>query len=191
MTTIIKYPLRNINDAVLRDLQEKYPEAELQIALESDRPHDGLTEQGFWDLIALLDWNKTGDDSAVIEPLILALVNAPVRHIYEFDDILSQKLYKIDGLSFARQIGESAWRPDQYFSVDVFLYARCCAVANGQAYYQQLLNDPAQMPKDMDFGALLRVVSEAYTRKTGNAYTYLPAYPIETYSNKTAWLTPG
>lgn len=187
MTSVIKYPLRNLSIAVLSDLQEKYPEAEIQIEIDSDRHHEGLTEQGFWELISLLDWQKEGDNNAVIEPLIAALVASPARHIYEFDDVLSQKLYKLDALRFAKQIGESAWKPGQYFSPDVFLYARCCAVANGQDYYQKLLTDPALMPKDMDFGALLRVAEEAYTRKSGNAYSYVPAYPIETYSNKEAW----
>lgn len=149
--------------------------------------NEGLTEQGFWDMIALLDWSQTGNNDAVIEPLITALTTAPVRHIYEFDDVLSQKLYKLDGLQFAQQIGESAWQPNGYFSVDVFLYARCCAVANGRDYYQKLLQDPGQMPKELDFGALLRVASTAYARKTGNVYTYVPAYPIETYSNKATW----
>lgn len=187
MTSVIKYPLRNLNSAVLNDLQEKYPEAEVHIEIDSNRHHEGLTEQGFWELIALLDWQKAGDNDAVMEPLIAALAASPVRHIYEFDDILSQKLYKLDALRFATQIGESAWKPGQYFSPDIFLYVRCCAVANGQDYYQKLLADPASIPKDMDFGALLRVTEEAYTRKSGSAYTYVPAYPIETYSNKEGW----
>lgn len=187
VSTIIKYPLRNLHPEAIRDLQEKYPDAEVRIELDSARSHEGLSEERFWQLIDLLDWSKAGDNDAVIEPVVQALAVSPVRHIYEFDDILSQKLYLLDGLAFARDIGESAWQPGKYFSVDVFLYARCCAVANGFEYYQKLLKDPALMPKDLDFGALLRIAEEAYVRKTGRPYVYVPAYPVETYGNEEGW----
>lgn len=75
MTTTIKMPLRKVTQHVLRDLQQKYPDAEMQLALgghKADR--DGLLTYGqFWELIHLLDWNKTGDDDAVVEPLVAAL----------------------------------------------------------------------------------------------------------------------
>ena len=187
VTTVIKYPLRNLHPDAVRDLQEKYPDAEVRIELDSSRSHEGLTEGRFWQLIDLLDWSKGVDNDAVIEPVKNALAALPVRHIYEFDDILSQKLFLLDGLAFARQIGESSWQPGKYFSVDVFLYARCCAVANGFEFYQKLLKDPALMPKDMDFGALLRIAEEAYVCKTGRPYVYVPAYPVETYSNEEGW----
>jgi hypothetical protein len=80
-----------------------------------------------------------------------------------------------------------SWSPDRYFSVDNFLYARCCAVANGQETYQQILLLPERMPKDLTFEALLYLPSEAYERKTGQPYDYSPAFPIETYSNREGW----
>lgn len=187
MTTIIKYPLRNLHPSVLRDLQEKYPDAEVQIALDSERAHGGMTEDRFWELIALLDWSKTGDNDAVIEPLVAALAASGIREMYEFEDVLSQKLYALDGLAYAQNIGTSAYQPGQYFSPDVFLYARCCAVANGRAIFYDVLQHPEKMPKDLDFGALLRVAEEAYLRKTGQPYQYVPAFPIETYSNEAGW----
>jgi transcriptional regulator with XRE-family HTH domain len=187
VTTVLKYPLRNLHPAAIRDLQEKYPDAEFRIELDRIRSNEGMTEERFWQLIGLLDWSKQGDDAAVIEPLVKALTDSPVRHIYEFDDILSHKLFILDGLAFAREIGESAWQPDRYFSVDVFLYARCCAVANGFEHFQKLLEDPSLIPKDLDFGALLRVAGEAYLRKTSRQYVYVPAYSVETYSNEEGW----
>ncbi|MBK7408684.1 MAG: DUF4240 domain-containing protein [Saprospirales bacterium] len=187
ITTVIKYPLRNIRPDVLQDLQEKYPDAEVRIELDGDRLREGLTEERFWQLIGMLDWSKEEDNEAVIEPVVKALAASPVRHIYEFDDILSHKLFQLDGLEFAKQIGDSSWKPGKYFSVDIFLYARCCAVANGFEYYQKLLKDPYQMPKDQDFGALLRIAEEAYLRKTGRVYDYVPAYPVETYGNEDSW----
>ncbi len=105
----------------------------------------------------------------------------------QFDDILSEKLYLLDGIEYARNTGESAWKPGKYMSVDGFLYDRCCVVANGKAFYEQVLKDPAQMPKDLSFGALLRVAHEAFKRKTGKNLDYVPAFNYETYSNEEGW----
>lgn len=188
VSTVIKYPLRNLHPEALRDLQEKYPDAEVRIELNSERRRDALSEDQFWQLIGLLDWTREGDNDAVIEPVVKALERLSIRHIYEFDDILSHKLFLLDGADFARQTGENAWRPGQYFSVDAFLYARCCAVANGREFFHNLLQDPTLMPTDLDFGPLLRIAEEAYVRKTGRPYTYVPAFPVETYSNEAGWM---
>ena len=48
-------------------------------------------------------------------------------------------------------------------------------------------NDPAAMPKDISFEALLYVASAAYQRKMGNRMQHLPAYNFETYSNEAGW----
>lgn len=187
VTTVIKYPLRNLHPDALRDLQEKYPDAEVRIELNSERRQGALSENRFWELISLLDWSREGDNDAVIEPVIKALESLSLRHIYEFEDILTQKLFLLDGVDFARQTGENAWRTDRYFSVDAFLYARCCAVANGREFFHNVLQDPTLMPKDLDFGPLLRIAEEAFVRKTGRPYTYVPAFPVETYSNEAGW----
>ena len=187
MTTEIKIPLRALNESVIQDLKERYPEAEISIELHQDRNKAPLSEAYFWEIISLLDWSKEGDDEAVVEPAKARLAAGPVRHIFEFADLLSEKLYALDGRKYALHIGEDSWSPDRYFSVDNFLYARCCAVANGRDTYEQALHDPAQMPKDLTFEGLLYIPSEAYELKTGKRYDYTPAYPMETYSNQTGW----
>lgn len=187
MVPAIKIPLRALNESIIRDLQEKYPDAEISVGLHHNRNKAPLSEAYFWETISLLDWNKAGDDEAVVEPSIVHLSSGPVRHIFEFADLLSEKLYALDAQKYALHIGEDAWSPDRYFSVDNFLYARCCVVANGKDTYEKVLHDPTQMPKDLTFEALLYIASEAYKRKTGKAYDYTPAYPIETYSNQTGW----
>lgn len=73
MTNTLRYPLRNISPDTFQDLQEKYPNASVQIELSDEPAHGGLSEQDFWDLIALLDWPKEGNDEAVIEPVVAAL----------------------------------------------------------------------------------------------------------------------
>ncbi|HRJ17252.1 MAG TPA: DUF4240 domain-containing protein [Saprospiraceae bacterium] len=187
MTTAIKLPLRSLNESVIRDLKEKYPEAEISVELHQDRNKSPLSEAAFWEMISLLDWSKEGHDEEIAEPVIAKLAAGPIRHIFEFADILSEKLYALDARKYAIHIGEDAWAPDQYFSVDNFLYARCCVVANGKDAYNSALHNPAQMPKDLTFEALLYLPLEAYERKTGNRYDYTPAYPIETYSNQAGW----
>ncbi len=139
-------------------------------------------------MIALLDWGQTGKDHAVIEPLVAALSKRPLRQIYDFKDILSQKLYLLDTEAHARHIGEGAYREDaEYFSEDGFLFARCCAVANGQEAYEQIRKNPEQMPKDMEFAPLLRIANDAHRRKKGTTLRYVSAYSVETFSNRNGW----
>jgi hypothetical protein len=187
MHTAIKVPLRAINPALIQDWQEKYPNAEVSVLVPDDPDKAPLSEKRFWEIIALLDWDKAGDDDAVIEPAVAHLTAGPMQHILEFQDILSEKLYQLDTRAHAQQIGEDAWSPDRYFSVDNFLYARCCAVANGKAFYRKALKDPASMPKDLNFEALLNIASAAYQRKTGKRLQHLPAFSYETYSNEAGW----
>ncbi|MDX2250341.1 MAG: DUF4240 domain-containing protein [Bacteroidia bacterium] len=187
MATEIKIPLRSLNEAVIRDLQEKYPEAEVRVEIHQDRTKAPLSEDYFWEIISLLDWQKEGEDEAITEPAKACLASGPVRHILEFADLLSEKLYALDGKKYAMQIGEDAWASDRYFSVDNFLYARCCVVANGKKLYEKVIKDPTQMPKDLTFEELLYIPAEAYERKTGKRYDYTPMYSIETYSNPTGW----
>lgn len=188
MTNIIRYPLRNISPEKISDLQEKYPNASVQIELSDIPVEGGLSEEGFWSLIASLDWSKTGDNDAVIEPVVEALSKGPLRHIYDFKDILSQKLYLLDTESHARNIGEGAFHEaSDYFSEDGFLFARCCAVANGKHTYEQVLKKPVLMPKDMEFAPLLRIANEAHRRMKGTVLKYVSAYSIETFSNRKGW----
>jgi hypothetical protein len=187
MTTKIKIPIRSLDEELIKDLREKYPEAEISVELHQDKNKAPLSETRFWEIISLLDWSKEEDDDAVIAPALVHLASEPVRHIYEFADLLSEKLYLLDTQAHAMHIGEDSWSPDRYFSVDNFLYARCCAVANGRDLYEKALQDPSQMPKDLTFEGLLYLPSEAYERKTGKAYDYTPAFPIETYSNQQGW----
>jgi len=180
-------PLRNVTQDALVELQQKYPDAEVQISMAEHRSDGLMTEAQFWGLISLLDWDHTDDDDAVVEPLVAALAAGPVRQIFDFADILSQKLYALDGLKFAQHIGESSYKTGRYFSGDAFLYVRCCVVANGQSFYEDVLEHPVRMPKDTDFEPLLYVATDAYERKTGRKWDYVPAYNVETFSNQARW----
>jgi hypothetical protein len=181
MTNILHYSLRNISPQTLNHLQEHYPNASVKIELSEQPQYGGMTESDFWALIETLDWSKLGDDNAVIAPVVQRLVAAPFRHIYDFTDILSHKLYLLDGERY------SNGNEDADFVADRFLYIRCCVVANGLAFFNHIQQYPKEMPHNLLFAALLRIPSEAYRQKTGKSMEHISAYPIETYSNPNGW----
>ncbi len=188
MTNTLRYPLRNISPETILDLQEKYPNASVRIELSDEPVTGGLSEQEFWMLIARLDWSQTGNDLAVIEPVVVALAAGPLRHIYDFKDILSWKVYLLDTEEHARNIGDNAYlEQEDEFSPDGFLFARLAAVANGREVYEQARQDPAAMPKNLEFAPLLHIANDAYQRQKGALMHFVPAYPIETFSNPKGW----
>lgn len=184
MQTAVKMPLRALNPTVIKDLQERYPEAEMHI-VTNDAPGEAvpMNEERFWNIIALLDWAKTGNDDAVIEPAVRALASLPEAAILAFYDLLSEKLHLLDGRTYAEHsVSESVG-----ISSDLFLYARCCVVANGRDFYEAVLSDPAQFPKDLFFEALLDISERAWFRKTGTQMEHLPKYIYETGFNPNGW----
>ncbi|RNF83227.1 DUF4240 domain-containing protein [Montanilutibacter psychrotolerans] len=148
-----------------------------------------MDEKEFWRIIGLFNWKRTGDDDAVLKPAVKELAKQSLEDIQAFEEILSQKLYALDTLAHAKQIGTDAYVDDkQHFSVDVFLYARCCVVANGRDFYESVLSDPAEFPEDMDFEALLELASAAYELKSGNAPDFFDtSVSYETFSNQEGW----
>lgn len=190
--TLHRLKLKDLDAQFIQQLKAAYSneEAEITLWLNPEVQSDSLlhlTEAEFWSIIDDLDWEKTGNNEAVIAPVVKRLSEFSAEAIQSFQDILSEKLYHLDGKRYAQHIGESAYQTDEIFSVDVFLYARCCVVANGKDFYESVLQQPNQMPKDLTFGALLRVAAEAYELKTGERFQYIPAYIYETYANSNGW----
>jgi len=150
-----------------------------------------MDDNEFWRIISLFNWKKTGDDDAVIRPAVKELAEKSAEDIAAFEEILSQKLYALDTKAHARNIGEGAYAGDgDHFSVDWFLYARCCVVANGRELYEVVLNDPEQFPKDLEFEALLGLASAAYEAKTGEEHEgFETSVSYETSSNQAEWAT--
>tara|TARA_R110002124_G_scaffold77590_1_gene207849 strand:- start:49 stop:495 length:447 start_codon:yes stop_codon:yes gene_type:complete len=148
-----------------------------------------MKEATFWLIISLLNWSEAGNDDAVIEPAVAELSKMSEAQILGFSELLAEKLYALDTLRHAKEIGEDAYiKPEEYFSADLFLYARCVVVANGKELYEQVLIDPQVFPKDLEFEALLYIASTAYERKTGKELDYQTKISYETYANKDGWL---
>ena len=187
MSSVYKLKLADLNEAFLQELKRQFANAEVEVHVSTPRAWTEAEEDWFWSIIALLDWDKAGDDDAVLAPAVAQLAASPIRSILLFADMLSEKLYKLDAQVFAENMGAYSFREGNYFSVDDFLYARCCVIANGRAVYENVLADPTQMPEEETFEPLLRLAAEAYRSKTGQPMAYAPAYNIETFSNKEGW----
>lgn len=181
---------REVEKQIASKLKKGYVEGALDAVPEYVKPDWStmtMSEEVFWRIIRLFNWKKLGDDDAVIEPAVAALAQMNVADIERFEDILAEKLHTLDTEAHAREIGEEAYRPDKYFSVDWFLYARCVVVANGPEFYATVLANPAEMPKDGEFESLLYVGPTAYERKTGREIDHGTPLSYETYSNLAGW----
>jgi hypothetical protein len=151
-----------------------------------------MTDQQFWELMCLLDWKKLGNDDAVVRPLVRALAKLAEKEIFSFDDFLAEKLHALDTEAHASHMGEHSYKgPDEFFSVDEFLYTRCAVVANGKEVFDEILADPKQFPQYAEFEAILYVAGTAYDKKTGKEYTHSPAVSFETFSNTKGWSMKG
>lgn len=148
-----------------------------------------MSEEHFWHIVSLLAWDHVGDDDAVVLPVVTALAAGSDADIISFQDTLAQKLFRLDGMSFARHIGRGSFTGgDEHFSPDEFLYIRCCVVANGREVYERVLNDPHEMPKEAEFEPLLYIAPDAYKLKTGGAqFSHKTPVSYETFSNKEQW----
>jgi hypothetical protein len=186
MTSSFKIAVKNLDDEFIRALKEKYGDAELEITIKRPSGVQPLEEDDFWAIIDLLDWEKEENDQ-ILAPAIEKLASLPVAHIYGFEELLSEKLYLLDQQQYAEHIGDRAFREDRYFSVDLFLYARACVVANGKDSYYEVLQHPEQMPKNLTFEPLLSLAARAYEQKMGKEFVYIPSFSYETYSNEKGW----
>ncbi|MBL7802911.1 MAG: DUF4240 domain-containing protein [Saprospiraceae bacterium] len=187
MTTVLKINIDDLDSGFVENLKRDFAHAAVEIRLQEQTEGAlAFTEADFWRAIALLDWEKEGDDERVAEPLINFLAEQPISHIYRFSDILSEKLWQLDTHAHAKVFLDDP-EEEGLLSVDDFLYTRCAVVANGQQYYENVLANPHLMPLELTFEPLLYVALKAYKRKTGKNFTPYHAYNYETYSNKLGW----
>jgi len=184
--TTIRVNTRDLNADFLESLKVKFPESDLEILIDESLYKESFTEQDFWKVIDQLNWNEEGDDEGVLRPAVAFLSGYALSGIYRFADLLAEKLWRLDTAEHAQVFLEEEGM-NGHLSVDDFLYARCCVVANGRETYERVLSDPSNMPLDVTFEPLLRLASDAYRLKTGKDTLMVTAYSYETYSNKAGW----
>jgi len=185
--TIHRVKLKDLNKEYLEKLQGQATNGEQEVAIWFPQKSTALLEKEFWKIIALLDWKKR-KAKTIIAAALAHLSQLSEAKIKAFDDILSEKLYQLDGQQYAENTGQNGYQgEDKPFSVDGFLYARCMAVAKGKATFEAILANPEKMVKDDGFESLLNLASQAYQKKTGKSYEHLPAFIYETYANTKGW----
>jgi hypothetical protein len=147
-----------------------------------------MDQPTFWRLIGTIDRGalRDGDEEGAVEPLVEALAECSEGDIKEFEDLLAQCLYDLDGQTYADQAGESGQ------SGDGFLYARCYVVARGKKHYDSVKANPAKMPKSVDewCESLLSVAQEAWAAATGKGdeeWDHQSPVSYEMGSNKANW----
>lgn len=181
MTTIISTQLKNISNSDWEHLKDAHPDATVQIDIQD--LNAVMNEEDFWAIIKQLDFGRKSNADR-LAPAIQALSRHDEQSIFNFENMLTEKLRALDGERFAERLG---WGHDS-FSVDGFLYTRCCVVANGRMFYEKVLADPSQMPVAYTFEPLLYLAERAYQLKTGrDDYDYLPPLSYETFANKAGW----
>lgn len=187
MLTKLHIGIEELSPEWIKKLQDRYDDAQLEIIVHEAAQVNAMSEAVFWAIIDKLDWPQGEDDDAILAPAVEALSAYSVRDIERFQDILAEKLFQLDKQAYAEQIGTYAYGGGHNFSVDTFLYARACVVANGKTFYHNVLSDPSEMPKEFTFEPLLYLAGLAYQKKTGTEWEYLPKVSYETYSNREGW----
>jgi len=166
---------------------EKARVAREEYRKRSMKPKKMLDDNLFWEVISKIDWTEEGDQERM-KPAIDFLSKKKVSEIKQFQENLSYKLYLLDTKKHAQNIGEDSYKEDHsYFSVDNFLYVRCCVIANGKEYFKSVLKNPKEMPKDGDFEPLLYITEEAYEKRMNRELEYETGCDYETFSNIKGW----
>jgi len=104
MTAKIKINVADLTPQFIKEIKEKYGNRQLEINVTPPNKLDHLSEPLFWEIIKELDWSKKGDNTAVLAPAIKKLAAQPIRFIYQFQDILAQKLFLLDGKKILNSI---------------------------------------------------------------------------------------
>lgn len=186
----LEWRWRNERDEYERERIERNEKSRIareKYRKRSIKPKKMLSDNEFWEVIEKINWEK-GDDEERMRPAIKFLAKKKVSEIKQFQENLTYKLYLLDTKEHAKNIGKGAYKNDNsYFSVDYFLYVRCCVVANGKNYFEEVLENPKEMPKDLDFEPLLYIAKEAYELRMNKGFDYETGCNYETYSNYKGW----
>ncbi len=147
-----------------------------------------MKDSEFWDLIALVDQGslERGDADAAVRPLQRALAAKNEAALVQFEEVLGQKLYALDGKAYAQNAGELA------SSDDLFLHARLYVVARGCEYYKSIKSHPESMSRSIQKTCkpLLYVHKHAWEVLTGRPaaeWPYSPSLSYKTGSNSALW----
>jgi len=185
--TVVTVKLKDLDENFIEELKSKHQDLDQEVTFWTQKKSNAMPEDEFWYIISLFDWTEKDDDKILLNA-VKYLSELSEDKIKAFQDILSEKLFLLDGQQHAENIGNGAYKEvDSSFSVDLFLYARCCVIANGKSFYEKVLDTPNEMPKNTTFEAILSLAAKAFFIKTNEFFQYTPAYIYETFANKEGW----
>lgn len=158
-------------------------------APSSSVSNEVMSDEAFWALISTLPKYVDGISSA---ELTLRLTIKGPDQIIAFADHLAAALYAIDHPVGADQLirDPTAGNEPMTMGDDLFLYARCAAVAAGRAKWEQIVADPTRMAGTwhaFDGEFLLIVAPDAWQQATGTEWTHESPLSYETGSNTDNW----
>ena len=188
---IHRVKLKDLDAQFIQKLKMEQKDENKEISIFIPGSTNMMGEEAFWKVISLLDKTKNSNQE-IIEPAVHFLAQLSVKEIEAFENSLAEKLYLLDGMKFAQNIGDNAYKgKDDSFSVDAFLYARCAVIAAGEKVLAKVYDAPEEMLKNQSFEPLLHLASLAYTKKTGKRFDFIPAYIYETFANADGWNGKG
>lgn len=141
--------------------------------------------QFFKIIMDICDWDAMGNDDKVLSPLVEYLSQQSDETIFAFDEIMAELLFELD----TKKNFKKARRYYDH-SDDSFLYSRCCALTNGEGYYEKVKAGKVSDLWQMEFEAILGVPMCAWGKKHGHDsidYPYLTTKSCETGSNIHGW----
>jgi len=139
-----------------------------------------MNEDKFWEIIE----QCKKDEKLNVDRLVHNLSMHTEEEIYKFEELLTDALYQLDGLDYAKAVG---YEDKKYFSVDSFLYSRAFVVEQGKEFYKSVIKNPSLMPNETS-ETLLYIASKAFQKKTGKEdWNYIPKKLYETYFNRKGW----
>lgn len=145
-----------------------------------------MNDKQFWKIMDKADWDRLGDDDAVLAPVVDELSKLDDDEIFGFEDVMAKLLYDIDNQEIALQL----YGPELHFSEDLFLYQRCVALCNGEKYYKRILGGKEKLDPDKEFESILYVPHLAWAKKhkaDSGDYPHFPEISYETGSNEALW----
>lgn len=145
-----------------------------------------MNDKQFWKIMDKADWDKLGNDEAVLAPVVDELSKLEDEDIFGFEDVMARLLYDIDSQEIALQL----YGPELHFSEDLFLYQRCVALCNGEKYYKRILSGKQQLDPDGEFESILYVPHLAWAKKhqaDSGDYPHFSEVSYETGSNEKLW----
>lgn len=142
-----------------------------------------MNDRKFWEAIAKIDQDVLPDEARALQPLIAYLETLDPMELIGFHNQLCKKIYRLD----TRAHFEAA---SQNQSDDSFLYLRCYVVGRGKDYYNKVLRNVEETPKEfVCLELLLDVAPDLWRQQKGTDLIDVcdRRFSVESGSNDKGW----